>query len=140
MALDISNILLLRSRMCQNQHHFPLPPSCGLNYSTESSLGRIRYNPVSGFNLLSGTSLRLAFKLFELMSRPLQIVAAFVCDPIDVVWKGGFGGPKCINILALNYYNAAFNITTDILLAAAPIAVIKGLQMDKSKKGWFPSL
>lgn len=67
----------------------------------------------------------------------MQVVAGFICSPLSIVWtgsNGGFGGPHCINLLAFNYYNAAFFILTDILLAAAPVAVLKDSPMSLRRK------
>jgi hypothetical protein len=65
-----------------------------------------------------------------------QAVAAFLCTPLSLVWTepSAIGGPKCINILTFNYYNAALFILTDLFLALAPMAVIKNLQMDVRRK------
>lgn len=68
----------------------------------------------------------------------VQAVAAFICNPLSIIWTGshgGFKGPNCFDILGFNYYNATFHILTDILLAAAPIAVLKNLHMDRKRKG-----
>ncbi|CAJ2506890.1 Uu.00g080760.m01.CDS01 [Anthostomella pinea] len=65
------------------------------------------------------------------------VVAGFLCTPINIVWTnthGGFGGPACINILAFKYWNAAFFIVTDILLALTPIPVLRNLQMNHRRK------
>jgi hypothetical protein len=63
----------------------------------------------------------------------VSITASHMCDPISVVW-----GPEwpngCINMLFFNYFNAAFHILTDILMAVAPIPLLKGLQINQKKK------
>ncbi|KAI1847517.1 hypothetical protein JX266_006369 [Neoarthrinium moseri] len=54
------------------------------------------------------------------------VVAGFICRPLSIVWdssQGQFGGPQCMNILAFNYYNAAFFILSDLFLVVAPILV-----------------
>ncbi|KAI0141929.1 hypothetical protein BJ166DRAFT_603549 [Pestalotiopsis sp. NC0098] len=63
-------------------------------------------------------------------------VAVFICRPVSLLWENAeeFGGPKCFNILAFNYYNAAFFILSDLFLAAAPIMVLKDMQMNKKRK------
>jgi hypothetical protein len=63
-------------------------------------------------------------------------VAGFLCTPLSLVWTTptAIGGPKCINILTFNYYNAALSVIIDMFLALAPIVVIKNLQMDVKKK------
>lgn len=60
----------------------------------------------------------------------------FICRPVSLLWENAaeFGGPKCFNILAFNYYNAAFFILSDLFLAAAPIMVLKDMQMNKKRK------
>ncbi|KAF7517638.1 hypothetical protein G7054_g13743 [Neopestalotiopsis clavispora] len=45
-----------------------------------------------------------------------------------------FGGPKCFNILAFNYYNAAFFILSDLFLAISPVLVLKDMQMNRKRK------
>lgn len=55
---------------------------------------------------------------------------------MKLVWTDPsvIGGPKCINILTFNYYNAALFVATDIFLALSPLAVIRNLHMDVKKK------
>jgi hypothetical protein len=64
-------------------------------------------------------------------------VVAFICDPISLIWENAaeFGGPKCFNILAFNYYNAAFFILSDLFLAISPVLVLKDMQMNRKRKG-----
>jgi hypothetical protein len=67
-------------------------------------------------------------------------VAGFICKPIAIIWdssQGQFGGQQCIDILVFNYYNAAFFILSDIFLAVVPVFVLKGMQMDRRRKGTF---
>ncbi|CAL3969870.1 hypothetical protein PZA11_007571 [Diplocarpon coronariae] len=64
------------------------------------------------------------------------VVAGFLCSPLKQVWTNpsAIGGPTCINILAFNYYNASVFIVSDLLLALAPVVVIRKLQMDARRK------
>jgi hypothetical protein len=54
-------------------------------------------------------------------------------NPVSVIWSNSF--PKgCIDLLKFNYYNAAFHILTDILLAILPIPVLVELQLSRRRK------
>ena len=56
-----------------------------------------------------------------------------MCNPVSVLWSNLF--PKgCINLLNFNYYNAAFHILTDILLAILSIPVLVELQLSRRRK------
>jgi hypothetical protein len=56
-----------------------------------------------------------------------------MCNPVSVIWSNSF--PKgCIDLLKFNYYNAAFHILTDILLAILPIPVLVELQLSRRRK------
>jgi hypothetical protein len=61
------------------------------------------------------------------------ITTAGMCTPISIVWQPTFP-VGCINLLTFNYFNAAFHITTDLLIAVAPIPILKGLQVSSRKK------
>ncbi|KJK61822.1 hypothetical protein P875_00086732 [Aspergillus parasiticus SU-1] len=55
------------------------------------------------------------------------LVACFICEPISVIWKPEF--PEgCLDMMSFNYFNGAFHVTTDILLALLPIPIVKKLQ------------
>jgi hypothetical protein len=61
----------------------------------------------------------------------VSVTAAHMCDPI--VW-----GPEwpngCINMLFFNYFNAAFHILTDIMIAVVPIPLLKGFKLQINQK------
>lgn len=65
-----------------------------------------------------------------------QIITVFTCDPIHEIWTNpsALNGPSCIDLPAFNIYNAALIIFQDLILALAPIAVIKNLNIDHKKK------
>ncbi|RMZ37997.1 hypothetical protein CA14_004789 [Aspergillus flavus] len=61
------------------------------------------------------------------------LVACFICEPISVIWKPEF--PKgCLDMTSFNYFNGAFHVTTDILLALLPIPIVKKLQTNNRRK------
>ncbi|KAH8597785.1 hypothetical protein B0O99DRAFT_592337 [Bisporella sp. PMI_857] len=102
----------------------------------KDTLGRLGFHP--------GTRIYLYHRRRKVPSESLgsnhvvfkKVVGGFLCTPLKKVWTEptAIGGPSCIDILSFNYYNAALFIVTDIFLALAPIAVIKDLQMNRSKK------
>lgn len=61
------------------------------------------------------------------------ITTAHMCDPVAIIWQPTFP-VGCIDILSFNYFNAAFHIFTDLLLAVLPIPILKGLQINHKKK------
>lgn len=60
-------------------------------------------------------------------------VTIFICSPVSVMWSPSFPA-GCIDILAFNYFNAAFHILTDLLLAVLPIPILKTLQISPRRK------
>ncbi|KAB8205483.1 hypothetical protein BDV34DRAFT_195571 [Aspergillus parasiticus] len=61
------------------------------------------------------------------------LVACFICEPISVIWKPEF--PEgCLDMMSFNYFNGAFHVTTDILLALLPIPIVKKLQTNNRRK------
>ncbi|OJJ46001.1 hypothetical protein ASPZODRAFT_25901 [Penicilliopsis zonata CBS 506.65] len=63
----------------------------------------------------------------------VTIVTIDICTPISIMWSPSF--PEgCIDILDFNYFNAAFHIFTDIMLAIIPIPILRNLQMNKRRK------
>jgi len=61
------------------------------------------------------------------------VTTAHMCDPVAIIWQPSFP-IGCINILDFNYFNAAFHILTDLMLAVIPIPILKGLQVSRRKK------
>ncbi|PIG88117.1 hypothetical protein AARAC_001593 [Aspergillus arachidicola] len=63
----------------------------------------------------------------------MRCVACFICEPISVIWKPEF--PEgCLDMMSFNYFNGAFHVTTDILLALLPIPIVKKLQTNNRRK------
>jgi len=61
-----------------------------------------------------------------------SIVSTAMCIPLKIIWSPQF--PRgCIDVIRFNDWNAAFSITTDFILAAAPIPIVKGLQMSRRR-------
>jgi len=56
-----------------------------------------------------------------------------MCSPVSIIWGPTFP-VGCINLLTFNYFNAAFHILTDILLAVVPIPVLAKLQLSRKRK------
>ncbi|KAB8074436.1 hypothetical protein BDV29DRAFT_201366 [Aspergillus leporis] len=66
-------------------------------------------------------------------------VASFICEPISVLWSPEF--PRgCLDRVSFNYFNGAFHITTDIILALLPIPIVKKLQTNNRQKRTGPPL
>jgi hypothetical protein len=61
------------------------------------------------------------------------ITTAHMCNPVSIIWGPTFP-MGCIDLLSFNYFNAAFHIATDIMLALIPIPILKGLQINRRKK------
>ncbi|KAK2804505.1 hypothetical protein FQN50_006580, partial [Emmonsiellopsis sp. PD_5] len=61
------------------------------------------------------------------------ITTIFMCTPISIVWSPTFP-VGCIDLLSFNYFNAAFHILTDIMLALLPIPILRHLQITKRRK------
>lgn len=56
----------------------------------------------------------------------------FMCVPVKAFWMDGEG--KCMDRLAIWFSNAALNITTDIVIFAIPIPLIRSLQISRKQK------
>ncbi|KAK2744920.1 hypothetical protein FQN55_006482 [Onygenales sp. PD_40] len=56
-----------------------------------------------------------------------------MCTPVSVVWSSTFP-VSCIDLSSFNYFNAAFHILTDIMLALLPIPILKHLQITRRRK------
>ncbi|KAH8687891.1 hypothetical protein BGZ60DRAFT_522527 [Tricladium varicosporioides] len=63
----------------------------------------------------------------------VSIVTAHMCSPISIIWGPTFP-VGCIDLLTFNYFNAAFHILTDLLLALLPIPVLTKLQLSTKRK------
>ncbi|KAE8398485.1 hypothetical protein BDV37DRAFT_276070 [Aspergillus pseudonomiae] len=61
------------------------------------------------------------------------LVASFICEPISVLW-GPESPQGCLDLMSFNYFNGAFHVTTDILLALLPIPIVKKLQTNNRRK------
>jgi hypothetical protein len=63
------------------------------------------------------------------------IGSAFMCVPVAKFWDiTGTGKGHCMNKLAFWFSNAALNITTDIMIFAIPMPLLKQLQLPKKQK------
>jgi hypothetical protein len=58
--------------------------------------------------------------------------SVFMCVPVKFFWGEGEG--SCMNRLAFWFSNAALNITTDIIIIAIPMPLIKRLQIPLRQK------
>jgi hypothetical protein len=89
------------------------------------------------YRLASKRQHKFVLKIFggALLAHTLAAVIATscMCDPVSIIWAPTFP-VGCIDILSFNYFNAAFHIFTDILLAVTPIPILKGLQISHKKK------
>ena len=56
-----------------------------------------------------------------------------MCSPVSIIWSTTFPN-GCINLLTFNYFNAAFHILTDLVLAILPIPVLVTLQLSRKRK------
>jgi hypothetical protein len=57
----------------------------------------------------------------------------FMCIPVASFWDQSIEG-HCMDRLAFWFSNAALNITTDIMIFALPIPLLKQLQLPKRQK------
>lgn len=64
------------------------------------------------------------------------LLAIFGCTPVNYFWTqiAGAKGGKCLNTTNVLFFNAAFNIATDIAIVALPIWVVRTLRMPKKQK------
>lgn len=62
--------------------------------------------------------------------------AMFQCWPISYIWEAWTGEAKgkCLNLRALAYASAAFNITLDVAIILLPIRDIVGLNLSQKNK------
>lgn len=142
--MDYTVSILFWSRMHQRQYCGSLSPTCCYTFAAESPLGHTCIHFTSRCHLDNCKfKLSLSTKrcITLLMDFPAQVVAGFLCSPLSLVWTNpqAIGGPKCIDILKFNYYNAALGIVMDIFLATAPLVVITKLQMDVKRKRESPA-
>ncbi|KAF4534194.1 uncharacterized protein LTHEOB_13000 [Lasiodiplodia theobromae] len=56
-----------------------------------------------------------------------------MCMPMSIVWSSTFP-VGCIDLLSFNYFNAAFHILTDMVLALLPIPVLNNLQIEQAQR------
>lgn len=68
----------------------------------------------------------------------ISLASIFGCDPINVFWSANpeLVLDKCIDLRALWYTNAGFNIATDIAVVGLPIYVLRDLQMVSKIQKW----
>ncbi|CZS89377.1 related to integral membrane protein [Rhynchosporium agropyri] len=59
------------------------------------------------------------------------LTSIFSCVPLGTFWKGG---GKCIDKKFGWFFNATFNICTDLIILALPIPVLKSLQLPLKQK------
>ncbi|RDW76096.1 hypothetical protein BP5796_06917 [Coleophoma crateriformis] len=59
--------------------------------------------------------------------------SAFMCIPVNFFWDSSIKG-SCMNKLAFWFSNAALNITTDLMIFAIPIPLVRQLQLPKKQK------
>lgn len=60
--------------------------------------------------------------------------AIFNCVPIQYFWNFSFAGGHCISKKVLWFFNAAFNILTEMVLVALPMPMLKSLDLPKKQK------
>ena len=61
------------------------------------------------------------------------MTTAAMCTPVSIIWEPTFP-VGCIDLLTFNYFNAAFHIITDLMIAIVPIPILRGLQISRKKK------
>ena len=63
-----------------------------------------------------------------------SLVGIFACHPIRYSWNKSLDG-KCVSIIPWWFSYAALNISTDVIILALPMPLIKGLiQITKRQK------
>ncbi|KAK6532110.1 hypothetical protein TWF694_003272 [Orbilia ellipsospora] len=67
-------------------------------------------------------------------------VVVFHCSPINASWDWTVENAKCMNILVFLQAMAGVNVTTDVVLAVAPIPMIWNLKMSSREKVAIASL
>ncbi|KAE8391555.1 hypothetical protein BDV23DRAFT_193107 [Aspergillus alliaceus] len=61
------------------------------------------------------------------------LVAIFICKPMSRLWTPEY--PEgCLDMTSFNYFNGAFHVATDILLALLPIPIVRKLQTNRRRK------
>ncbi|TDZ68423.1 Satratoxin biosynthesis SC1 cluster protein 4 [Colletotrichum trifolii] len=64
----------------------------------------------------------------------IGFLTIFSCHPIELFWDKNIHTGGCLDINQLAYANSALAILQDLIILALPIAMLPGLQMDRSKK------
>ncbi|KAK6508819.1 hypothetical protein TWF481_003587 [Arthrobotrys musiformis] len=67
-------------------------------------------------------------------------VVVFHCKPIEASWDWTIKDAKCINLMVFLQTMAGINVTTDVILATAPIPMIWNLKMSRREKLAIASL
>ncbi|KAF3180062.1 hypothetical protein TWF751_011630 [Orbilia oligospora] len=67
-------------------------------------------------------------------------VVVFHCKPIEASWDWTIKDAKCLNLMAFLQTMAGINVTTDVILATAPIPMIWNLKMSRREKLAIASL
>ena len=63
----------------------------------------------------------------------IAFLLTLVCMPVAKFWDSTIDG-KCLNMLAIWYVMASFNLITDIALFVLPLPVIRSLHLPKRQK------
>lgn len=64
----------------------------------------------------------------------IPITSLCSCRPISAFWNHGIEHRKCINLLVFWYFNASFNIASDMAVVALPLYVLRRLDLPKRQK------
>ncbi|EPS39076.1 hypothetical protein H072_7167 [Dactylellina haptotyla CBS 200.50] len=67
-------------------------------------------------------------------------VVVFHCKPISASWDWTIPDAKCLNLMVFLQTMAGVNVTTDVILATAPIPMIWNLKMSRREKFAIASL
>ncbi|KAA8899155.1 hypothetical protein FN846DRAFT_960950 [Sphaerosporella brunnea] len=64
----------------------------------------------------------------------ITVINFVLCKPQKVTWDAEGFSREYLRILQINYFNAAFYITTDLVLVVLPIPILAGLHISRRKK------
>jgi hypothetical protein len=62
------------------------------------------------------------------------IGSVFSCTPVSFFWGKDIHGGHCINLMAFWFFQASFNIISDIAIIILPIPVLNTLNLPKKQK------
>lgn len=64
----------------------------------------------------------------------VSIAALTACRPISAFWDQNTPNSKCIDFYVFWYFNASFNIASDIAVVALPLFVLRRLDLPRGQK------